>query len=145
MNRTRTTNLLFSAILILGFLSSCRALSPPESCGVGSYANPTAFDLYFTDASLLDVDGNPGELDRDGAPRFNEDKAINLWLQVKSDVRVRVCVEETRGGGEIAFDETRPLVGGQTAIALGGLDRGPYVVRLSIDGTLVQNIPFSVR
>jgi hypothetical protein len=145
MKRTQTTHLLLITILMLGFVSSCRALSPPESCGVGGYANPTAFDLYFTETSLLDVDGNPGEPDRDGAPRFNEDIAINLWLQVKSDVRVRVCVEETRGGGEIAFDETRPFGAGQTAIALGSLDRGPYVVRLSIDGTLVQNIPFSVR
>jgi hypothetical protein len=112
---------------------------------VGGFANQTAYNLYFNEASLLDVDGNPGEPDRDGAPRFGEDKAINLWLRVKSDVRVRICVEETRGGGEIAYDETRPLQSGQSAIALGTLDRGPYVIRLSIDGTLVRNIPFSIR
>lgn len=137
--------ILSSAILLLSFVSSCRALRPPESCGLGSFANDTAFDLYFSDLDLLDVEGNTGEPDRDGTPRFEEGRAINLWLQVKSDSRVRICVEETRGGGEIAYDETASYSGGQTAVPFGVLERGPYVIRIGIDGTLVRNVPFSIR
>jgi hypothetical protein len=137
--------LIMSIILLLGFVSSCRALRPPESCGVGSFANDTGFGLYLDDLDLLDVDGSPGEPDRDGTPRFEEGQAINLWLQVKSDTRIRICVEETRGGGEIVYDETSSFSSGQSAVTFGVLERGPYVIRISIDGTLVRNVPFSVR
>lgn len=139
------TTILLSAVLILSFVSSCRALRPPDSCGLGSFANETAYGLYLDDLDLLDVSGNTGEPDRDGAPQFEEGEAINLWLQVKSDTRIRICVEETRGGGEIAFDETAAYTTGQNAVTFGVLERGPYVIRISIDGTLVRNIPFSVR
>jgi len=143
--KRRTSLLLLMTFLLLTSISSCRALRPPESCGLGGSANDTAYGLYFDKLDLLDVAGSPGEPDRDGLPRFEEGQALNLWLQVKSDTRVRVCVEETRGGGEIAFDETSPVSAGQSAITLGTLDSGPYVIRLSIDGTLVHNVPFSVR
>ncbi len=136
---------ILSAVLILSFVSSCRALRPPESCGLGSFANDTGFGLYLDDLDLLDVEGRPGEPDRDGAPRFEEGQAINLWLQVKSDTRIRVCVEETRGGGEIVYDETASFTSGQSAIPFGVLERGPYVIRIGIDGTLIRNMPFSVR
>jgi hypothetical protein len=143
--RHRNLVRLLVLLMMLVLISSCRALSPPESCGLGGFANDTAYGLYFSDLDLLDVNGNPGEPDRDGTPRFEEGSALNLWLQVKSDTRVRICVEETRGGGEIAYDETSALTSGQTAITLGVLERGPYIIRISIDGTLVRNVPFSVR
>jgi hypothetical protein len=137
--------LLLTTLLMLPLFSSCRALRPPESCGLGGIANNTAYGLYFDKLDLLDVNGSPGEPDRDGLPRFQEGQALNLWLQVKSETRIRVCVEETRGGGEIAYDETSPLSSGQSAITLGVLESGPYVIRMSIDGTLVQNVAFTVR
>jgi hypothetical protein len=141
----RNSTILMSTILVLSLVSSCRALRPPESCGLGSYANETAYGLYLEDLDLLDVNGNTGEPDRDGIPRFEEGQAINLWLQVKSDTRIRICVEETRGGGEIAYDETSPFTSGQSAVTFGVLERGPYVIRIGIDGTLINNLPFSVR
>lgn len=141
----RRGTLLISTILIIGFVASCRALRPPESCGLGSFANETAYGLYLEDLDLLDVDGNPGEPDRDGIPRFEQGQAINLWLQVKSATRIRICVEETRGGGEIAYDEISAFSSGQGAVTFGTLERGPYVIRISIDGTLIHNLPFSVR
>lgn len=137
--------ILISSLLLLSLLSSCRALRPPESCGLGSFANDTGFGLYLDDLDLLDVEGRPGEPDRDGTPRFEEGQAINLWLQVKSDTRIRICVEETRGGGEIVYDETTSFTSGQRAVPFGVLERGPYVIRIGIDGTLIRNIPFSVR
>lgn len=137
--------ILLCSMLILSFVSSCRALRPPDSCGVGSFVNDTAYSLYLDDLDLLDVNGNPGEPDRDGAPRFKEGETINLWLQVKSDARIRICVEETRGGGEIAYDETTAFSSGQNAVTFGVLERGPYMIRISIDGTLVRSVPFSVR
>lgn len=143
--KRQISTILMSAIFILTFVSSCRALSPPESCGLGGYANDTAYGLYLDKFDLLDVNGNPGEPDRDGLPRFEEGQALNLWLQVKAAARIRICVEETRGGGEIAFDETTPLTAGQSAISLGVLESGPYVIRMSIDGTLLRNVAFSVR
>jgi hypothetical protein len=145
MMKRSASALLLSTILIMTFASSCRALRPPDSCGLGSFVNNTAYGLYIDDLDLLDVNGKTGELDRDGAPRFEEGQTINLWLQVKSNIRIRICVEETRGGGEIAFDETASFPSGQSAVTFGVLERGPYVIRISIDGTLVQNIPFSVR
>lgn len=132
-------------ILMLMLLTSCRALRPPESCGLGGFANETAYGLYFDNLNLLDVEGNPGSPDRDGVPRFEEGQTINLWLQIKTDTRVRICVEETRGGGEIAYDDIVSLKTGQSAVTFGALERGPYIIRLSIDGTLVKNFPFSVR
>ncbi len=143
--RHRQHILVFIPILMLMLLSSCRALRPPESCGLGGFANETAYGLYFDNLDLLDVEGNPGKPDRDGVPRFDEGQAINLWLQIKTDSRVRICVEETRGGGEIAYDEIVSMKTGQSAVTFGTLERGPYVIRLSIDGTLVKNVPFSVR
>lgn len=130
---------------MLMLLTSCRALRPPESCGLGGFANETAYGLYFDNLNLLDVEGNPGSPDRDGVPRFEEGQTINLWLQIKTDTRVRICVEETRGGGEIAYDDIVSLKTGQSAVTFGALERGPYIIRLSIDGTLVKNFPFSVR
>ena len=144
MRRKNITRLL-TTILALTLVSSCRALNPPESCGLGGYANNTAYGLYIDQVDLLDVNGGPGEPDRDGLPRFAEGQALNLWLQIKTDTRMRICVEETRGGGEIVFDETTPISAGQSAIALGALESGPYIIRLSIDGTLLQNVAFSVR
>lgn len=143
--KRQSTLILVSAVLILSFVSSCRALRPPDSCGLGSFANDTAYGLYLDDLDLLDVNGNVGEPDRDGTPRFEEGQAINLWLQVKADTRIRICLEETRGGGEIAFDETSSFSTGQSAVTFGVLERGPYVIRISIDGTLVRSLPFSVR
>jgi hypothetical protein len=141
----RSLTLLLSTLLIMSFVSSCRALRPPDSCGLGSFANDTAYGLYLDDLDLLDVAGNPGEPDRDGTPRFPEGQAVNLWLQVKSDSRIRICVEQTRGSGEIVYDETSSFSSGQNAVTFGVLERGPYVVRISIDGTLVRNVPFSIR
>jgi hypothetical protein len=137
--KRRSTLILVSAVLILSFVSSCRALRPPDSCGQGSFANDTAYGLYLDDLDLLDVNGNVGEPDRDGTPRFEEGQAINLWLQVKSDTRIRICLEES------AFDETSSFSPGQSAVTFGVLERGPYVIRISIDGTLVRSMPFSVR
>ncbi|TFH34504.1 MAG: hypothetical protein E4G99_09365 [Anaerolineales bacterium] len=145
MTNKRKAIILLMTVVVLTFVSSCRALRPPESCGLGGNANETGYGLYFEKLDLLDVSGSPGIPDRDGLPRFEEGQALNLWLQVKSDTRVRVCVEETRGGGEIAYDETTPLASGQNAITLGILESGPYVLRMSIDGTLVRSVPFSVR
>jgi hypothetical protein len=141
----RSATLFIIILLLLSILSSCRALRPPESCGLGSFANDTGYGLYLNDLDLLDVEGNAGEPDRDGAPRFEEGQVVNLWLQVKSDTRIRICVEETRGGGTIAYDETTSFTSGQSAVTFGALERGPYVIRISIDGTLIRNIPFSIR
>ncbi len=143
--KQRNATIILSAILLLSFASSCRALRPPESCGLGSFANDTAYSLYLDDLDLLDVEGNPGEPDRDGTPRFQEGQVVNLWLQIKSDSRIRICVEETRGGGEIVYDETTAFSSGQNAVTFGVLERGPYVIRIGIDGTLVHNMPFSIR
>jgi hypothetical protein len=60
------------------------------------------------------------------------------------EVSLRACIEERRGGGEIALDKTQDILSGSGSISLGSLEAGSYVLRVIVDGVLVRNLPFSI-
>ncbi len=61
-----------------------------------------------------------------------------------TDVTIKVCVEERRGGGKIAFNQTIDINAGEGDLEIGTLEVGSYAVRVIVDGVLVKNLPLEV-
>ncbi len=137
----------FLAVLLLSLLA-CGSLAPPESCGegIGGSADEATFARYFTQMSLAhSQSGAPGEEDPDGGTRFPSGSALAVQSAALSEVSLRVCVQERKGGGKIAFDQSQDLAPGENSFHVGIFPSGMYVARVIVNGTLVQNLPFSIE
>lgn len=80
----------------------------------------------------------------EGADKFSVDGSVTLLVDSLTDVTIKVCVEERRGGREIAFDQTIDVNAGEGDLEIGTLEEGSYVVRVIVDGVLVKNLLFEV-
>ena len=133
--------------IALGLMvAACGPLSPSESCGAGGTADKAAFAQHFTSMELVnEATGQPGQPDQEGEPQFASSDPLAIRVESRSRVSVRACVEQRRGGGKIAHDQTHTLAQGAGSASLGSFAPGPYVVRVIVDGVLVKNLPFSTR
>ena len=132
---------------VLGLIvSACGSFAPPESCGVGGTAEEAKFAQHFTRMELVnEATGEPGQPDQEGVPQFAP--AAQLAIQVESvdEVSVRACIQERRGGGKIAFDQSLTAPQGPGNFSLSSFAPGSYVVRVIVNGILVKNLPFTVK
>ncbi len=126
-------------------LTACGSFSPPESCGAGGTADEMKYAQHFTWMEIVnETTGSPGEPDPEGGTQFASTIQLGITMDSIDEVSIRVCVEERRGGGEIALDKTQDLPSGSGNISLGSFEPGSYVVRVIVDGVLVRNLPFSI-
>ena len=138
--KTRRAAATLTAIILI--LSSC---GPPQSCGVGGIADKAAFSQYF--AQMVLVSGGTGESGQpgDNGPRFTPTDEIVIQAESLNEVSLRACVEERGAGGQIPFDDARILPAGTGSFSVGSFPPGNYVVRVTVDDTLVINLAFSVQ
>lgn len=139
-------NRLIAAGVLLGLTAlACGQLSPPESCGenIGGTADEAKFDELFAEMTL--VDGASGEPGSGDPPTLAAGDQLIIQAQALDDVSVRACIEESRGGGEIALDEIQTMAAGESSFSIGTFEPGPYVIRVIVDDTLIKNLPFTVE
>ena len=146
MSLSRGGLVLICALLVLTVLA-CGSLSPPESCGegVGGTADEGVFAEHFSLMELVDeATGQPGPEGEEG-PRFASTAALSLAMESLSEASMQICVQERRGGGKVAFNQSLTVPSGAGAAALGTFDPGNYVIRVIVDGILVRNFPFVIE
>ncbi|MBM3153429.1 MAG: hypothetical protein FJZ96_14700 [Chloroflexi bacterium] len=132
--------------LILSALA-CGSFSPPEDCGegIGGTADEALFSQYFESMELVRAsDWQPGTPGENGV-EFAEGENLLVMFDVKSGVEVRACIQNTQGGGQLAFDQTSSFSEGSSEFPVGSFDPGAYVIRVIVDGALVKNFPFTVK
>ena len=88
--------------------------------------------------------GQPAQRNDEGADKFSVDDSVTFQVDSFTGVTVKVCVEERRGGGDIAFDQTIDINAGERDLEIGAFEVGSYVGRVIVDGVLVKNLPFEV-
>jgi hypothetical protein len=125
---------------------ACGSASPPESCGdaIGGTADETLFGQNFASMELVDANTwQPGAAGENGA-QFGQEPLL-IMFDAKSGVDVRACIQNTRGGGKLAFDQTVSFSAGSNEFPVGSFEPGTYVIRVIVDGVLVKNFPFEVK
>ncbi len=124
---------------------ACGSFAPPESCEAGGTADEVKFNELFTEMGLVNTaTGQPAQRKNEGEDKFSVDGSVTLQVDSLTDVTLKVCVEERRGGGEIAFDQTIDINAGEGNLEIGALEVDSYVLRVIVDGVLVKNLPFEV-
>ncbi len=132
--------------LVLSLVATaCGSFSPPVSCDAGGTADEVKFNELFKEMGLVDTEtGHSAQRKDEGADKFSVDDSVTLQVDSLTDVTIKVCVEERRGGGEIAFDQTIDINAGEGDLEIGTLEVGSNVVSVIVDGVLVKNLPFEV-
>jgi hypothetical protein len=133
-----------TALLVL-ILAGC-GFGPPPSCGegIGGTADTARFDQLFTNMQLVDQgSGQPG-LEGERGARFPAGAVLEIRIESRSEVAVRVCIQPG-GPGELALDDTRTMAAGAGSFVIGVFEPGAYITRVIVDGVLVKNFPFEVR
>jgi hypothetical protein len=142
----------FSLFLVLAAfavnLLACGSFAPPASCGegIGGTADEALFGRYFSDMNLvLEATGEAPPPGSDSSAVVGPGDSLTIRMQVLQAVDVRACVQERAGGGGIPADKTASVAPGEAFLSLGEFERGSYVVRVIVDGTLVKNLTFEVK
>ncbi len=138
---------LFSALTLTLSILACGSFSPPESCGdeIGGTADEALFGQYFESMELVNANTwQPGTQGENGV-EFAAGEPLLIMFDAKTDVEVRACIQNTVGGGGIAFDQTSSFSSGENEFSLGVFEPSSYVIRVIVDGVLVKNFPFEVK
>ncbi|MEW6092999.1 MAG: hypothetical protein AB1531_03440 [Chloroflexota bacterium] len=133
-------------VLTLSVLA-CGSFSAPESCGdeIGGTADDVLFGQYFESMELVSANTyQPGTQGENGV-EFAAGESLLIMFDAKTDVEVRACIQNTIGGGEIAFDQTSSFISGENEFSVGVFEPSNYVIRVIVDGVLVKNFPFEVK
>ncbi|OGO20831.1 MAG: hypothetical protein A2Z14_02565 [Chloroflexi bacterium RBG_16_48_8] len=138
---------MYACTAVLLTILACGPLSQPESCGdYGGVANEDLFNDVFESMGLFyATTGAPGEAGPEGEIRFDPNDELEITFESKTDVSIRACLEERKGGGKILFNETESFPAGVHSFTLGTYSKGGYVVRMILDETLVKNLPFRIE
>ena len=135
-------------VSVLANMLACGSFAPPQSCGegIGGTADEALFAEYFSDMQLVieGTDEVPPPGSESGALVSTGD-SLTVKMQVLKTATVRACVQERAGGGGIPADETRTVQPGEAYLPLGEFEKGSYVARIIVDGTLVKNLTFEVK
>lgn len=135
--------------LALGLIASaCGSFSPPESCGegIGGTADESKFAQHFAQIELVNkATSQSGNLDAEGVLQFAAADQLAIRAESLAEVSVRACVQELKGGGQVAFDQVQMMAQGEDDFALGSFSPGSYVVRVIADGVLVKNLTFEIK
>jgi hypothetical protein len=140
----RFSGYLFINLFVLIAVAACGSLSPPESCGDrGGTADEGLFYGNFISMAMFDpATGGPGGINSEGEIQFAPADELEIIFGSKTDVSVQACLKERKGGGKILFNGTWSFSPGENSFALVSYSEGSYVVRVIVDETLIQNLPF---
>jgi len=133
-------------VLTLSIIA-CGTFSPPESCGdeIGGTADEVLFGQYFESMELVSANTyQPGTQGENGV-EFAAGEPLLIMFDAKTDVEVRACIQNTVGGGEIAFDQTTSFLGGENEFQVGTFESSNYVIRVIVEGVLVKNFQFVIE
>jgi hypothetical protein len=132
-------------LLVLSILA-CGSASPPESCGadIGGIANETLFGDNFASMDLVNANTWQPGASGDNGTQFAKEPLL-IMFDARKNVDIRACIQNTQGGGKIAFDETSSFKKGSNEFQLGDFEPGSYVIRVIVDGVLVKNFPFEIK
>lgn len=145
MRPHRAVPVSFSTVLLLVSVA-CGSIAPPETCGATGSADEARFAELFSSMDLVvEATGETGLEDPEGGAQFPTDTPLAIRFDSRVSAEVRVCIEQRRGGGEIAFDQSFMAIGAAGSFSLGAFPPDIYVARVLVDGTLVRNLPFVVR
>lgn len=145
MRPHRAVPVSFSTALLL-VSAACGSIAPPETCGATGSADEARFAELFSSMDLVvEATGETGLEDPEGGAQFPADTPLAIRFDGRASAEVRVCVEQRRGGGEIAFDRSFMATGAPGSFSLGAFPPDIYVARVLVDGTLIRNLPFVVR
>lgn len=125
---------------------ACGSFAPPENCGdeIGGTADEALFGQYFESMELVSGETwQPGSQGENGI-EFAEAESLLIMFDAKTDVEVRACIQNTQGGGNLAFDQTTAFSAGENEFPVGAFEPGGYVIRVIVDGVLVKNFPFYI-
>jgi hypothetical protein len=85
---------------------ACGSFASPESCEAGGPADEVKFNELFTEMGLVNTEtGQPAQRKDEGEDKFSVDDSVTFQGDSFTGVTIKVCVEERRGGGEVAFDQ----------------------------------------
>jgi hypothetical protein len=139
-----------TSIFIVLFLMSlaCGSLSPPEDCGegIGGTADEALFGQNFSSMNLLDADtGGQGKDGGENGRLFDAGVSLKLAFNSKSNVTMRICIQERKGGGKVVLNRSVDYFVGEGGLVLGKFRNGDYVVRVIMGNVLVKNLPFGIE
>ena len=123
---------------------ACGSFAPPESCANAGF-DEEAFDTFFNSIQIVYAGtGEPGELAEgdDRGLRFSTDDQLAVLVDSKGETEVTICVEQRKGGGQIVYNQTLTVQGGESTVPLTAFDSDPYVIRVIVNEMLVKSLTF---
>ncbi len=134
------------ALILGGALSACDTFQPSQLCGEETEADHQAFTQFFSDLQVSALDGSYVEDSNEQVNRvFEGPVSLAVNLVSLEETELRLCIFGAKRNGAIVFDELYSLTAGQRSISLGEYSKGPYIIRVYVDGKLVENISFLIR
>jgi hypothetical protein len=133
-------------ILFVGFvLSSCTAFTPSTLCGEETTPNHEAYAQYFTSVQLLNTAEEGSEQSPNAGRIFDSPNDLIIEAESITNLAVRFCIFEVKRGGEVLYNQTHPISGGNHSFKIGGFEPGSYMIRVYADEILVDNMQFLIR
>ena len=131
--------------LLAGLIAAC-SFGPPKNCGddIGGTADTTKFDQYFSRMALVNAASGESGPEGDSGMQYASSDLLAIRADNLADVDVRLCVQNF-STGSIASDNTRSFKTGSDSFELGSFEKGTYVMRVIVDGSLVKNFPFEIK
>ncbi|MBL7163193.1 MAG: hypothetical protein ISS57_11350 [Anaerolineales bacterium] len=134
-------------LAISGFsLSACDTFQPSQLCGGETEADHQAFTNTFSEMQLVNQ-AITGEGENGGQTGRVFEQPVSLIIDLTSleEVEMRLCIFEAKRNGEIVFDEDFSISAGQESFDLGDFGEGSHIIRVYVDGKLVENISFLIQ
>jgi len=134
-------------IIICGvFITACDTFQPSQLCGEETEADHQAFTQVFSEIQLVNLDGSYNEENAEQTGRvFYSPVSLSMIITSLEETELRLCIFGAKRNGKVILDESFTVAAGQESIRLGDYTKGPYIIRIYSDGTLVENIPFIVK
>ena len=126
-------------------LSSCTTFTPSTLCGKETTPNHDTYSQYFTSIQLQNTTGDGTDSSPNTGRIFSSPNELIIEAKSITDVAVRFCVFEVKRGGEILYDQTHLMSGGNQSFSIGGFEPGSYMIRVYADEVLVDNMQFLIR
>ena len=127
-------------------MTACAGVNSQAGC---VFSNPPSEELLIDRLGHLEiVDAETGEVaayDTRGDPVLEGGQPLAIWAEFDIPTRVRVCVLEAGEGRDPSFNNEITFSDQVDTLLIGRYDIGTYRLLISIDGTLVKTLQFSVR
>lgn len=133
-------------VILGGSVCACDTFQRSQLCGAETEADHQAFTNTFTEMQLVNqASASEGENGGQIGRVFEQPVSLTIDLNSLEEVELRLCIFETKRKGEIVFDESFSLSTGQESLDLGEFGEGSHIIRVYVDGKLVENISFLIQ